>query len=194
MLQYSMTSIAGAQSTGSEGGEFVETTHELDAPPWLRVETTLMCTARTMREAYDLRLAPLGINLTQASIVAYLHDFGPSTQTAIADHLRLGRAGIGTTIDRLQERDLVERRPDLKDRRVWNVAVSPSGSELAARVLTVDTAFRAELRTGISRSERQALASLMTRLQRNLVSAIASSPSQTNPIPTTANLTTRSTP
>lgn len=161
--------------TGVGSGDVVETTHELDAPPWLRVETTLMCTARTMREAYDLRLAPLAVNLTQACILAYLADFGPSTQTALADHLRLGRAAIGATIDRLQERELLERHPDPKDRRVWMVGVTSSGSALAAQVLEIDTVFRAELRAGITRSERQALASLMTRLQHNLDTAIAAS-------------------
>jgi hypothetical protein len=32
-------------------------THELDAPPWQRVETTLMATARLIRDAYDARFA-----------------------------------------------------------------------------------------------------------------------------------------
>ena len=42
------------------------TNHELDAPPWLRVESTLMSTARAIREAFDAHFAPLGLNLTQA--------------------------------------------------------------------------------------------------------------------------------
>ncbi|HRE03809.1 MAG TPA: hypothetical protein PLV68_21110, partial [Ilumatobacteraceae bacterium] len=66
------------------------TTHELDAPPWSRVESTLMSTARALREAYDTQFAPLGLNLTQASLLAYLREFGPVTQTKCADHLRLG--------------------------------------------------------------------------------------------------------
>lgn len=145
------------------------TTHELDAPPWLRVETTLMNTARAMREAYDTRFAPLGLNLTQASLIAYLQQFGPITQTKCADHLRLGRANIGATIDRLQERQLVERHPDAVDRRVWQVALSPDGHEVAAKVLAIDEVLRAEMRDGITRAERQALASVMTRLQANLL-------------------------
>ena len=34
------------------------TTHELDSPPWLRVESTLMATARLVRTAFDARLEP----------------------------------------------------------------------------------------------------------------------------------------
>lgn len=149
------------------------TTHELDAPPWLRVETTLMATARAMREAYDARFGPLGLNLTQASLIAYLSEFGPITQTQCADHLRLGRANIGAIIDRLQERGLVERHPDAVDRRVWLVSLSPAGAALADQVASIDEVLRGEMRAGISRAERQALASLMTRLQQNLLRATA---------------------
>ena len=35
-------------------------------------------------------------------------------------------------IDRLSARDLVERRPDPKDRRIWRVHLSPAGRQLRA--------------------------------------------------------------
>ena len=86
-----------------------------------------MSTARTLREAFDVRFAPLGLNLTQAMVLAYVHEFGPITQTKIADHLRVGRAIVGAIIDRLQERQLLERRPDPVDRRVWQVGLTAVG-------------------------------------------------------------------
>jgi DNA-binding MarR family transcriptional regulator len=152
------------------------TTHELDSPPWLRVESTLMATARLVRTAFDARLEPLELNLTQASLLGYVSEFGPSTQTQLADRLGIGRASIGSVIDQLQQRDLVERTPDPSDRRVWRVAVTAKGAELADRVGDVDAVLRAELRHGIGREERQALAWVMTRLQHNLASAIAKTP------------------
>ena len=128
-----------------------------------------MATARAVRDAYDTRLAPLDLNLTQASILAYVQQFGPVTQTKIADHLLLGRAVIGATIDRLQQRGLLERLADVDDRRVWRVTLSANGASVAAQVTAVDEVLRGEMRTGISRSERQALASVLTRLQENLL-------------------------
>jgi len=74
------------------------TTHELDSPPWLRVESTLMATARLVRVAFDTRLAPLDLNLTQASLLGYVAEFGATTQTDLADHLGIGRAQIGHQI------------------------------------------------------------------------------------------------
>jgi len=152
------------------------TTHELDSPPWLRVESTLMSTARLVRAAFDARLAPLDLNLTQASLLGYVSEFGATTQTDLADHLGIGRAAIGSVIDRLQSRGLVERQPRPDDRRVWLVAITPAGSDLAREVAEVDAVLRGELRHGIGREERQALAWVMTRLQQNLASAIAKTP------------------
>ncbi|HSM67650.1 MAG TPA: MarR family transcriptional regulator [Ilumatobacteraceae bacterium] len=153
------------------------TTHELDSPPWLRVESTLMATARLVRSAFDVRLAPLGLNLTQASLIGYVAEFGATTQTELADHLGIGRAQIGSVIDRLQARGLVERRPKPDDRRVWLVAITAEGREMAKRIAEVDEVLRAELRRGIGREERQALAWVMTRLQQNLATAITTTPS-----------------
>jgi MarR family transcriptional regulator, transcriptional regulator for hemolysin len=155
------------------------TTHELDAPPWLRVESTLMATARLLRVAFDARLAALDLNLTQASLLGYVSEFGATTQSDLADHLGIGRAAIGSVVDHLEARGLVERRPKPEDRRVWLVAITEPGTALAQRIAEVDEVLRAELRHGIGREERQALAWVMTRLQQNLATAIATTPHHT---------------
>ena len=156
--------------------------HELDAPPWLRVESTLMAAAGAIRQAYDTRLAPLGLTLSLASLLAYVSDFGPVSQTRAAEHLGQGRASTGAQVDRLEQLGHVERQPDPDDRRVWRVAITPSGRELVGRVTEVDGVLRAELRSGISRAERQQLAAVLVRLQRNLAGAIeGAGPSPTQP-------------
>jgi MarR family transcriptional regulator, transcriptional regulator for hemolysin len=156
--------------------------HELDAPPWLRVETTLIGAANAIRNAYDVRLAPLGLTLSLASLLAYVADFGPVSQTRAAEHLGQGRAATGAQVDRLEQLGHVERQPDPDDRRVWLVAITPAGRALVDRVTEVDGVLRAELRCGISRAERQQLAAVLVRLQRNLAGAIEGvSPSPTQP-------------
>ena len=142
--------------------------HELDAPPWTRVEATLMATARLVRDAYDQRFAELDLNLTQAIMLAYVAEFGPVTQTKIADHLGQGRAATGATIDRLQSRGLVKRHPDADDRRVGQIQLTTSGTDVVARVAAIDETLRTELRAGISRAERQALSAVLQQLQSNL--------------------------
>jgi DNA-binding MarR family transcriptional regulator len=126
-------------------------------------------------------------------LLAYVTEFGATSQTRLADRLGIGRAAIGSVVDRLEAGDLVERRPDPDDRRVWLVSITPAGRRLAARIAEVDEVLRAELRRGIGREERQALAWVMTRLQQNLQHAIRRTPRagpRSTPEPTTGEPTT----
>lgn len=149
----------------------VQPGHELDAAPWLRVDTTLMATAAAIRDLYDAHLAELGLTLSLGSLLAYVEQFGPVNQSRAAEHLGQGRASTGVQVDRLQELGLIERRPDPDDRRVWMLAITERGRTVATAVCECDAALRDQLRAGISRSERQQLAALLVRLQRNVAAA-----------------------
>ena len=150
--------------------------HELDAPPWQRVEGTLMATARAIRAAYDRRFAGLGLNLSKASLLSYLEESGPLTQTQLAEGLGLGRAATGSVIDDLETRGCIERQPDAEDRRVWRVAIRPAGKDLVQQIHAIDRELRQQLRSGIPRSERQRLAGLLLHLQSNLAGILAEAP------------------
>ncbi len=141
-----------------------------------------MATARAIRQAFDHRLGVLDLNLTQATMLAYVADYGPVTQTQIADRNGIGRAATGSTIDRLQARGLVERQPDPADRRVWLVAITPAGQALVDDIAGIDRLLRSELREGISKDERSALASVMNRLQANVAAVLT--PTTSSPIST----------
>ncbi len=145
----------------------------VEPPPWLRVEATLMATARAVRAAFDHRLGVLDLNLTQATMLAYVAEYGPITQTQISDHNGIGRAATGSAIDRLESRGLVERRPNPDDRRVWLVALTAAGDRLVQQIREVDHRLQSELRAGISRQDRLALANVMNRLQENVALALA---------------------
>jgi len=146
---------------------------EPDAPAWQRVESRLMVTARAIRQAYDRRLARLELNLSQASLLAFVQDRGPQTQTQLADRLGLGRAATGSVVDVLERRGLVVRQRDSRDRRVWRVEATQQGLDVAKPIGEIDQVLRRELRSGISREERQQLAQLLLRLQSNLASVLA---------------------
>lgn len=152
--------------------------HELDAPPWRRVESTIVSTASAIRALYNQRFAHIDLTLSLASLLCYLADFGPVTQTRAADHLRQGRAATGTQIDRLEARGLIERLPDSSDRRVWLVRLTQSGAELAKAAIEIDLVVRKELRSGIPREQRQALAKVLVHLQDNISAALDTDPGE----------------
>ena len=147
--------------------------HELDAPPWLRVESTIMATARAIRQSYDQRCSDLDLNLSEASVLAYVAEHGALSQTQIAKSLGLGRAATGALIDVLEDRALVQRQTDPDDRRVWLVEITIAGKELLEEVYVRDQILRKQLRNGITRQERQQLAAVLVRLGNNLASVLA---------------------
>lgn len=132
-----------------------------------------MATARAIRQAYDLRFADLGLNLSEASLLAYVAEIGPLTQTRLAEGLGLGRAATGSVIDSLEQAGFVVRQPDPLDRRVWLVDVTVVGRQLVQEVDARDVILRKELRTGISREDRHQLAEVLVRLGNNLADILA---------------------
>ena len=145
------------------------------APSWRRVEIALIAGARKVAAAFDHRLAQIDLNLNQASLLAFINDFGERSQTELAEMVGIGRASIGAMIDRLEERGLVTRNPHPNDRRVWLVGITSDGTELVEKFYEIDAGFRKEIRHDSSREERQHLASLLERLDAN-VDAILTSP------------------
>ena len=132
-----------------------------------------MATARAIRQAYDARFADLNLNLSEASLLAFVAEAGPLTQSRLAKRLGLGRAATGAVVDAMQDRRLVERQPDPEDRRVWLVTVTAAGKELVEELAARDKVLRRELRAGISRADRQQLAELLIRLGGNLAAVLA---------------------
>lgn len=143
------------------------TGHELDAPPWSRVEGTLLTAARAVRQAYDRCMAGIGVNLTEASVLAHLGDGGPLTQVELARRIGTSRGHIGVQVDALEARGALERRPDPSDRRVWNVTLTPTGVELWHKTIEVDQYVRKVLRAGTSADDRRRLDGLLEIIHRN---------------------------
>ncbi|WP_369127635.1 MarR family winged helix-turn-helix transcriptional regulator [Mycolicibacter kumamotonensis] len=127
-----------------------------------------MATARAIRKVYDLALSDLGLSLPEASLLAFIADTEPQTQTQLATRLGNGKAALGARIDRLEQMDAIQRRPDDSDRRVWLVHLTERGREVVNAVNEIDRHVREQLRKGIGRTEREQLARTLTRLQQNV--------------------------
>ncbi len=153
-----------------------------ETPSWRRFEIAIIGTARRLTAVFNARVESLDLNLNQASLLAFVTDFGDSTQTALAEMIGLGRAATGTMIDQLETRGLLERRPDPGDRRVWLVAATDAGRDLVEQFYDIDSALRGELRRGIGRNDRQQLAELLERLDTNIDRAFKATP-ENSPTP-----------
>ena len=131
-----------------------------------------MATSHGLRKAYDLWLAPTGLNQYEASVLVLLHEDGPLIQSDVARRIGMQRPAAGGVIDRLEAMHLLERRPDPSDRRVWQLVLLPAARPVVAQVREIDEQLRAALRQGISKEQRRQLAATLEQLRVNLANAM----------------------
>jgi MarR family transcriptional regulator for hemolysin len=138
-----------------------------------RLEILLVRTARNVRRAFDTRLRAADLNMTEAGLLSFVRDQGALTQRELADRLHIGRASVGTFIDGLEKRDLVQRSLDPADRRVWQISLTEAGTKLVNLFDQIDAELRSDLRAGLARKERHLLADLLLRVEQNANAVVA---------------------
>ena len=145
---------------------------EVGALPRESLDSLLMASSRGLRRAYDVRLAAVGLKVSEAYLLPHVHTTGPMTQTQLAENLGLGRAATGALVDALERKGLVERTPDPNDRRVWLVASTDAAAAVVDTIKEISGTLFDEAWTGITRAERRQLTDILRRLRDNLAAAL----------------------
>jgi DNA-binding MarR family transcriptional regulator len=91
-------------------------------------------TMTRMKCASSERLVRLGVSMAQLNILYTLQRSGDVTMSQLADVLNVSLSNASGLIDRMEERDLVERTRVLEDRRIVMVQLTPSGTRLLEEV------------------------------------------------------------
>lgn len=112
------------------------------------------------------------LTLSEMSALAWLDRDGPATAAALAKLEQISPQSMGATLAVLEERGLIERRPDPADGRQAIVSLTAHGLRLLRdrRADRTDRLARA-LSTGFTRAELKRLAAtapLIERLARSL--------------------------
>lgn len=76
------------------------------------------------------RMKEIGLRPVDLSVLMLIEAKPGLRQHVIGDRLKIQRPNVVALIDALQERGLVERRVDKKDRRANQLGLTPSGSDL----------------------------------------------------------------
>ncbi len=124
--------------------------------------------ALLIRERAQEILAPLGLLPPHFGVMATLYSEGPQTQRALGKLLRVDPTTMVWLIDHLEKDGLVRRGKHPEDRRAHLVELSALGKtayqRAAKRLDQLDQEFLAPL----SKSERDHLRHLLTKLFQNV--------------------------
>ena len=86
------------------------------------------------------------------------------SQQAIGEAIRAPASRMVAIVDDLEQRGLVERRPNPDDRRVHALHLTPAGRRLLARGRRIAKEHEAELTKGMSGADRERLVTLLRQI------------------------------
>lgn len=119
------------------------------------------------RQLQDL-LEPYGLTPFHWLVLNCLWEQDGLPTSVLGDRLQQVGGTLTGVIDRMEERGLVRRERDAKDRRIWRIWLTDTGRELEEILPARVWLLREKLLQGFSESECQQLSAWVDRLLANL--------------------------
>ncbi|MEO6092883.1 MAG: MarR family transcriptional regulator [Novosphingobium sp.] len=132
------------------------------------VGTMMAQVSRLMRRAFDERARLIGVTRPQWQVLSHLARNPGINQGGLAELLEVEPITAGRMIDRLQEAELVERRPDPADRRAWRLHLTTRGAQLLGQLRPYAQDTYELALEGIAEHERAELMATLERMRANL--------------------------
>ena len=114
--------------------------------------------------AMRVRGRKLGLDLREWRIIQALGTYGPCTINEVAEWIALDQGGTSRAISRLEERQLLAREGDAKDRRRVYVNLTAKGRELNKEITTFALAREERLLRELTAAESKQLKRLLNVL------------------------------
>jgi len=136
--------------------------------PSQQLEFLLAEVVRLQLRIYNQRFRTTGLNQSQVSVLIHLDRTDALSQTDLARRVGIQKAAMGTLLDGLEGKQLIERSRAPEDRRVVRVSITEAGRDIVADVDEMAEPLGHSLRKGTSRRERAQLISTLQRIRENL--------------------------
>ncbi|OEV02322.1 DNA-binding protein [Streptomyces qinglanensis] len=151
-------------------GQWRQVLPDLDTEPIGVIGRLTRCAA-LLRQSSDAPLAREGFSRPEFDILSALRrEDRDLTPGRLARETYASGTAVTKRVRTLEERGLVERRPDARDRRVAHLSLTERGRELVDRILPEQVAFERSLLAGLGEEERDGLARTLGELLRLLES------------------------
>jgi len=121
------------------------------------------------RERMDARLAPYGVTPAQIRVLLYLHRReGCAPQAAVTEYLGVKPSTVNGILDRMEEKELVERSVSETDGRRRLISLTEKGRAQREEFHRVFQETETLMRTGLSGEEQETLLRLLKQVAANL--------------------------
>ncbi len=127
--------------------------------------------ARLLRKRFEQRARNLGLTRSQWQALAYLSRSEGIHQGGLAELLEIEPITLVRILDKLEARELIERRQHPTDRRVWLLYLTPAAHPILTEIRGLGDQTRAEALADIPDEDRVKLLDTLTQMKANLLEA-----------------------
>ena len=124
--------------------------------------------SRMRRTAYDQLMKPMGVTRAQWWVLAHLSRHDGMVQTELADALEVGKASLGSLVERLAAAGFVERRAVPGDRRAKRVCLAKPGHLLLERMAEAERSLNEQILGALSAADRGAMIRALSAVKQAL--------------------------
>ena len=124
--------------------------------------------SRLMRTVFDRRGREIGLTRSQWLVLTMLYAKEGVTQSELADFMDLEKPTLGRLLDRMQEKELIERRPDRHDRRVNRLYLTEKVQEIMRALRKTAADVRKDALGNMAATEREDFIDTLIKIKNNL--------------------------
>ena len=129
-----------------------------------RIKLLSQLLGRTFQE----RLEPFGLTAFHWVVLCCLWEEDGLATSTIGERLKQVGGTLTGVLDRMEERGLVRRERDSRDRRIWRIWLTESGKQLEQVLPPIAVEIREEAMMGIPIADRELFSELIDRAIANL--------------------------
>ena len=129
--------------------------------------------ARLIRAEMDRRIAEAGLGLTpgEGRTLVHIARAGAVRQTDLAERMGVEAMTVTGFLDRLEAKGLVERVPDVADRRAKRVLLTDAAEKLLEKITPLSAGLRADAAAGVSAEDWLRFLDVLKTVRTNLTAA-----------------------
>lgn len=117
---------------------------------------------------FQERLEPFGLTVFHWVVLCCLWEEDGLATSSIGERLQQVGGTLTGVLDRMEERGLVRRERDCRDRRIWRIWLTEAGKELETVLPPIAKEVREQALAGISTEERKLLSDMIDQAIANL--------------------------
>tara|TARA_B100000886_G_C20426402_1_gene494265 strand:+ start:628 stop:1155 length:528 start_codon:yes stop_codon:yes gene_type:complete len=124
--------------------------------------------SRIFRTVYDRKVEPLGLTRAQWRVLSRINRMEGATQTKLATILEIEKPTLGRLLDRLEEKNWVERRSDKQDGRTKRIYLTKTVRPILKKMYNMGDEVLEAAFNGLTKTEAIQLRSTLNKVKQNL--------------------------